>query len=49
MPEQMYKVTITASGTVRDKDGNVVSQQPIEATTVLTEDEVRALTQGEKS
>lgn len=45
MPEQMYKVTITASGTVHDKDGNIVSETPIEATTVLTEDEVKALTQ----
>jgi len=49
MPDQLYEMRITASGTVRDADGNVVSEQPIEAVAVLTEDEVRALTQGEKS
>jgi len=49
MPAQLYEVRITASGTVRDADGNVISEQPIEAITVLTEDEVHALTQGEKS
>ena len=50
MPEpQRYEVRITASGTVRDADGNVVSEQPIEAVSILTEDEIRTLTQGEAS
>lgn len=49
MPDQMYEIRITATGTVRDAEGNIVSEQPIEATAVLTEDEVQALTQGEKS
>ena len=46
---QRYEMRITATGTVRDADGNVISEQPIESTVVLTEDEVRALTQGDKS
>lgn len=49
MPDQRYEMRITATGTVRDADGNIVSEQPIEAIAVLTEDEVRALTQGEPS
>ena len=48
MPDQMYEMRITATGTVRDKDGNIISEQPIETVTILTEDEIRALTQGEK-
>jgi hypothetical protein len=48
MTGQLYQMRITATGTVRD-DGNVVSEQPIEAIAILTEDEVQALTQGEKS
>ena len=50
MPEpQKFEMRITATGTVRDADGNIVSEQPVEATVVLTEDEVRALTQGDSS
>ena len=49
MPDQRYEMRITATGTVRDVDGNIVSEQPIEATAILTEDEARALTQGEPS
>ena len=46
---QLYEVRITASGTVRDAAGNIVSEQPIEAVSILTEDEIRALTQGDQS
>lgn len=49
MTNQLYEMRITATGTVRDADGNVISEQPIEAISILTEDEVRALTQGELS
>lgn len=44
-----FEVRITATGTVRDADGNIISEQPIEAVAILTESEVRALTQGETS
>ena len=48
MPDpKLFEVRITATGIVRDVDGNIVSEQPIEAVTILTEDEVRALTQGD--
>lgn len=43
----MYRMVITASGTVRDADGNVVNELPIEATAILTEDEARQLMQGD--
>ena len=49
MPDQLYEVRVTATGTVRDKDGNIISEQPIETTSILTEDEVRALIEGDKS
>jgi len=39
---QRYELVITASGVVKDKDGNVVSNEPIEARAILTEDELRA-------
>ena len=39
---QRYELVITASGVVKDRDGNVVSQEPIEARAILTEDELRA-------
>lgn len=44
--EQKYRVTITATGEVRDKDGELVSSEPIEAHIEVTESELRAL-QGE--
>lgn len=45
----LYEVTITATGEVRDADGNLISSQPIEATAILTEEQVQALTQGDPS
>jgi hypothetical protein len=50
MHEQKYEMRITATGTVRDADGNIISQEPIETTQILTEDEAKALlTQGDQS
>jgi hypothetical protein len=37
-----YELKITATGIVRDAEGNIVQQQPVEATQILTEDEIRA-------
>ena len=45
----LFEVRVTASGTVRDADGNIISEQPIEAVAILTESEVLALMQGEQS
>lgn len=48
---QMFEVTVTASGEVRDADGNLVRTVPIEARMTVTEGEARALgyTEGEPS
>jgi hypothetical protein len=46
---QMYEVVLKATGEVRDKDGNLVSSEPIETTMHLTAEQVRALTEGEPS
>lgn len=46
MPEQRYKLVITAVGEVRDKDGNLVSSEPVEIPLDgdFTVDDVRAIT-----
>lgn len=36
-PKQLYELRIIATGEVRDADGNLVEQVPIEATQVVTE------------
>lgn len=46
---QLYEMKITATGEVRDAAGNLLSSEPVEATAVLTEAEVRAFTEGEPS
>jgi hypothetical protein len=46
---QLYEMTIHATGEVRDKDGNLVSSEPLEAKTVVTEEQMHALTQGDPS
>lgn len=43
MTGQLYEVLVTATGEVRDADGNLISTEPIEARMVVTEDEARAL------
>lgn len=47
MSTQMFEVTIVATGEVRDAEGNLVSQQPIEAKAVITEEQARALVEGQ--
>jgi hypothetical protein len=43
MDGQLYKMTIRASGEVRDCDGNLISSEPIEAVMEMTEQQVREL------
>lgn len=43
MTGQLYEVVVTATGEVRDADGNLITTQPIETRMVVTEDEARAL------
>ena len=40
---QRYEITFTAEGEVRDADGNLLNQEPIKATAVLTEEQAKAL------
>jgi hypothetical protein len=47
--QQLFQLTIRASGEVRDADGNLISSEPIEAHTILTLDQVRALENGDES
>jgi hypothetical protein len=44
---QMYEVVVTGTGEVRDKDGNLVSTEPIEIKQTMTAEQVAALTEGE--
>lgn len=44
--QQKYRVTIRATGEVRDKDGNLISSEPVEAHMDVTEQQLREL-QGE--
>lgn len=49
MADQRYEITISAAGVVRDINGNVISTPLLESKVVLTEDELRALTEGEQA
>lgn len=42
-PGQVYELTVTASGEVRDAEGNLVSSEPIHSTIQVTETQLRAL------
>lgn len=44
---QKYEIRIAAQGEVRDADGNLVSSEPVEATLVVDETQLKALTEGE--
>lgn len=40
---QLYELRITASGEVRDKDGNLKSTEPVEAVTIVTAEQAAAI------
>jgi hypothetical protein len=46
---ELYAMTITATGEVRDADGNLVSQQDITETITLTAEQLQELIEGETS
>lgn len=51
MPEQLYELVVHATGEVRDADGNLISSEPVEVKSVVTEEQARALlgiTEGEQ-
>lgn len=39
MTEQLYQMVVTATAEVRDADGNLISQSPVELTRTVTADE----------
>jgi hypothetical protein len=39
----MFEIKVSAVGEVRDKDGNLISSEPVETTMQVTEAEARAL------
>lgn len=41
--DMKFQVKVVASGEVRDAEGNLISSEPVEATMVLTEDELKEL------
>ena len=43
---QMYELRITASGEVRDADGNLLSSEPVESTVVVDEETARKILEG---
>jgi hypothetical protein len=45
IPEGVWKITATAE--VRDKDGNLKGEEPVEITATESEEQLRALTEGE--
>jgi hypothetical protein len=47
MTGQMYEIVLTATGEVRDADGNLISAEPVEATWQVTAEQLAELTQGE--
>lgn len=53
MSEQLFEIVMTATGEVRDKDGNLISAEPIEGRMVVNAEQaaqIRAtFNEGEKS
>lgn len=49
MTDLHFEVKITATAEVRDADGNLKSSEPVEMTKRVSEDELRALLEGESS
>lgn len=46
---QMYELRITATGEVRDKDGNLLRSEPIESVQTITEAEALAILESQES
>ena len=40
---QLYELKISASGEVRDADGNLINQIPLETTVTVTEEQAAAI------
>jgi hypothetical protein len=40
---QMYSIAVTATGEVRDAEGNLISSTPVEATMQVTEEQLAEL------
>lgn len=46
MAEQLYQLKITATGEVRDKDGNLLNTTPVESVRTVTEAEALEILQA---
>lgn len=46
MAGKRYEMTITATGEVRDADGNLVERTPVEAKVAMTEDQAAQLSKA---
>ena len=40
---QMYELAVTATGEVRDAEGNLISSEPVAATVQVTEEQLREM------
>ena len=47
MTDLRFELKVTATAEVRDKDGNLKSEEPVEITATVSEEQLRALTEGE--
>ena len=47
MTDLHFQVTMTATAEVRDKDGNLKGEEPVTITATVSEEQLRALTEGE--
>jgi hypothetical protein len=45
--ELRFEVKLTATAEVRDKDGNLKGEEPVEITAIVSEEQLRALTEGD--
>ena len=49
MTAQQFEVVIRATAEVRDADGNLISAEPVEFRNIMTEAQIKALTEGDAS
>lgn len=47
MTEQLYELRITATGEVRDAEGNLLNQEPLEAVVQVTAAQAAAIIEGQ--
>jgi len=48
MTGQLYEIAVTATGEVRDAEGNLISSTPVEMTRIVTQEELDELLKENK-